>query len=134
MYLFDTDVISNILKKKPSAALIRRLSEVPRKEQYITTITVSEIVYGAMKSDRPEFHLNNLENILLPAVNLAGFDAKAAYVCGRLRADLERTGTQLDLADLEIASIAMAGDFTLVTGNTRHFDRVKGLRVENWLV
>ena len=133
MYLFDTDVITNILKKKPSAALIRRLSEVPRKDQYISTITVSEIVYGAMKSDRPKFHLNNLEKILLPAVNIAGFDARAAYVFGRLRADLEKAGIPLDLADLEIASIAMAGDFTLVTGNTRHFDRVEGLQVENWL-
>jgi len=134
MYLFDPDVIPNILKKKPAMSLLERLDAVPLRHQYISTITVSEIVYGAMKSDRSEFHLRNLERFLLPAVNIVGFDTKAAYVCGRLRADLEKLGTPLDMADLEIVAIAMAGDFTLVTGNTRHFDRVEGLRMENWLV
>jgi len=134
MYLFDTDVITNILKKKPAMSLLERLDAVPLRHQYISTITVSEIVYGAMKSDRSEFHLQNLERILLPVVNIVGFDTKAAYVCGRLRADLEKLGTPLDLADLEIAAIAMAGDFTLVTGNIRYFDRVEGLRIENWFV
>lgn len=134
MYLFDTDVITNILKKNPAMSLVKRLDAVPRQHQYISTITVSEIVYGAMKSGRFKFHLQNLEKVLLPAVNIVGFDTKAAYVCGRLRADLEKQGTPLDLADLEIAAIAMAGEFTLVSGNTKHFDRVRGLRVENWLV
>ena len=133
MFLFDTDVITNILKKAPSQALLGKLSSLPKNQQYISTITVSEIVYGAFKSNRPEYHLHNLENILLPAVNVVGFDTKAAAVCGQLRAELEQQGQPLDLADLEIASIALAGDFTLVTGNTRHFGRIEGLRVENWV-
>ncbi|WLE99263.1 MAG: type II toxin-antitoxin system VapC family toxin [Candidatus Electrothrix communis] len=133
MFLFDTDVITNVLKKTPSHALLQKLEGLPRAQQYISTITISEIVYGAFKSNRPEYHLNNLENILLPAVNVVGFDTKAAAVCGQLRAELEKKGQPLDLADLEIASIAMAGGFTLVTGNTRHFGRIEALRVENWL-
>lgn len=133
MFLFDTDVITNVLKKQPSRNLLARLVEIPQQAQYISTITISEIVYGAMKSQRPQYHLRNLEHILLPAVNVVGFDAKAAYVCGRLRAGLERRGEPLDLADLEIASIAIAGDFALITGNIRHFSRIAELRVENWL-
>ena len=86
-----------------------------------------------MKSNRPVYHLDNLENILLPSVNVVGFDAKAAYICGRLRAELEKIGLPLDLADLEIAAITIAGDFTLVTGNTKHFARITELHVENWL-
>lgn len=77
-----------------------------------------------------EYHLRNLEQILLPSVNLVSFDTEASYVCGRLRAELEKKGQRLDLADLEIASIAIAGDFTLVTGNIRHFGRIEGLRAE----
>ncbi len=134
MYLFDTDVITNTLKKRPSAALVSRLAGLEQRLQYISTITVSEIVYGAYKSSRPEYHLDNLEKVLLPAVNIAGFDGKAAYVCGRLRAQLEKQGLSLSLADLEIAAIAIANDFILVTGNTRHFARIPGLQVENWLV
>lgn len=133
MFLFDTDVISNVLKKRPAQCLLDRLALVPRNQQYISTVTVSEIVYGAIKSSRPEYHLNNLEQILLPSVNVVGFDSKAACICGQLRAELEKKGQPLDLADLEIASIALAGDFTLVTGNARHFGRIEGLKVENWL-
>ena len=133
MFLFDTDIITNIFKRKPSAQLIRRLSDTPSSLQYISTITVFEIVYGAAKSNRPEYHLKNLETILLPAVNVVGFDAKAAYVCGQLRAELEQEGLPLDLADLQIAAIALSGNFTLVTGNTKHFQRIKTLHVENWL-
>lgn len=133
MFLFDTDVITNVLKKRPSQCLLERLASVPMSWQHISTITVSEIVYGAVKSSRPEYHLNNLEQILLPSVNVVGFDTKAACICGRLRAELEKKGLRLDLADLEIAAIALAGDFTLVTGNVRHFSRIEGLKVENWL-
>ena len=133
MFLFDTDVITNVLKKRPSEYLLKRLAVVPKNRQYISTVTVSEIVYGAVKSSRPEYHLDNLERILLPSLNVVGFDSKAAYVCGRLRAELEKKGQRLDLADLEIAAIAIAGDFTLVTGNIRHFGRIEELRVENWL-
>ncbi|MCI5208743.1 MAG: type II toxin-antitoxin system VapC family toxin [Candidatus Electrothrix sp. ATG2] len=133
MFLFDTDVITNVLKKAPAQTLLQRLDGLPQNQQYISTITVSEIVYGAFKSNRPEYHLNNLEQVLLPSVNVVGFDAKAACICGQLRAELEKKGQPLDLADLEIAAIALAGDFTLVTGNMRHFGRIKDLKMENWL-
>lgn len=133
MYLFDTDVITHVFKKSPSEKLLARLSEVPQQAQHISTITISEIVYGAWKSSQPRRHLDNLEKVLLPAVNIVGFDARAAYVCGGLRARLERAGTPLALADLEIASIAIANDLTLVSGNLRHFTRVGELQVENWL-
>ena len=133
MFLFDTDVITNIFKPYPSELLIGKLSRLEQRDQYISTITILEIVYGAAKSDRTDYHLRNLEEILLPSVNIAGFDTKAAYICGRLRANLEKQGRTLSLADMEIASIAMANNFTLITGITKHFERVKGLKLENWL-
>ncbi len=74
-----------------------------------------------------------METVLLPAVNIIGFDSKSAYICGRIRAELEKRGTPLDLADLEIASIAIANNLILVTNNLRHFKRVPLLQYENWL-
>ena len=133
MYLFDTDVITNVLKPRPAEQLIERLTHVSQKDQFISTVTVSEIVYGAMKSNRPAYHLKNLEEILLPSVNIVTFDTKAAYVCGKLRAELEKKGLPLSLADLEIAAISIAGNFTLITGNAKHFTRIKSLKTENWL-
>lgn len=133
MYLFDTDTITNILKKRPSKILIRKLAKVEQGQQFISTITISEIVYGAFKSAQPDYHIGKLETVLLPAVNIAGFDSKSAYICGRLRAELEQKGIGLSLADLEIGSIALANNMTLITGNIKHFKRIPGLRVENWL-
>lgn len=133
MYLFDTDILTNIVKPLPSPQLLERLHHLTQEQQFVSTITISEIVYGAEKSNRPQFHLDNLERILLPAVNIIGFDAKAAYVCGRTRAELEKKGTPLALADLEIASIAIANDFILVTNNLRHFERIERLQCESWL-
>ncbi|NIA05116.1 MAG: PIN domain-containing protein [Proteobacteria bacterium] len=133
MYLFDTDIITNIFKKKPSTKLLEKLAGTARRDQFISTITISEIVYGAWKSRQSRRHLDNLEKILLPSVNILGFDAKAAYVCGSLRAGLEKSGTPLALADLEIAAIAIANELTLVSGNLGHFSRIEGLKLENWL-
>ena len=133
MYLFDTDVVTNIFKRKPAPKLLKRLAAVEQRHQHIATTTVAEIVYGAWKSERPRYHLENLEKILLPAVNIVSLDGKAAYVCGALRARLEKAGMPLALADLEIAAIAIVNQLILVTGNVRHFTRIPELPVENWL-
>lgn len=133
MYLFDTDTITNILKSPPSESLLDKLSKLSSHKQHISTITLYEIVYGTYKSRRKDYHLDRLKELLLPAVKLVSFDAKAAYICGAIRAELEIKGTPLPLADLQIASITLANDFTLVTGNTKHFSRIPDLQVENWL-
>ncbi len=134
MYLFDTDIITNIFKKQPSTKLMEKLAGTASRDQFISTITISEIVYGAWKSSQPRHHLENLQKILLPSVNILGFNSRAAYICGELRAGLEKAGTPLALADLEIAAIAMANELTLISGNMRHFSRIKKLKLGNWLV
>ena len=133
MYLFDTDVLTTVLKPRPPKRLLERLTGVPYSQQYTSVITISEIVYGAHKSDRPEYHLRNLESVLLPAVNVLDFDAKAAYIAGQMRATLEANGTPLMFADIQIAAIACANDLILVTGNAKHFARIPDLQIENWL-
>jgi len=133
MYLFDTDTITNIFKKKPSAKLLRKLQAVDPSDQHISTITISEIVYGAYKSPRPDYHMDNLQKVLLPAVNIVGFDSRAAYISGRQRAQLEQQGKPVSFADLQIAAIAMANELILISGNIKHFKRIPGLSVENWL-
>ena len=108
-------------------------SPLDKNRQFISTIAIFEIVYGAFKSSRPDYHINNLENVFFPAVNIVGFDTKASYMCGRLRADLEQAGGSISLADLQIASIPVVNDLTLITGNTKHFQRIRNLETANWL-
>ncbi len=133
MYLFDTDAITNILKKKPSKKLIRNIGSVSKKEGNISTITLGEIIYGAHKSTDPGFHLDNLKTILLPMVNILSFDSRAAYFYGKIRADLEVSGMTIPHADIQIASIASANDLIIITGNIRHFSRISGLIVRDWI-
>jgi tRNA(fMet)-specific endonuclease VapC len=133
MFLFDTDTISNLLKPMPSVHLIGKLQPLAANEQFISTITVYEMVYGAWKSSRRDYHLQRLQTVLLPNVQIAVFNNQAAFECGRLRAQLELAGIPLSLADLQIAAIAMVNNFTLITGNTKHFSRIPLLKVENWM-
>ena len=132
MYLFDTDFIVETLRGRLSPATSARLARVPPAEQHVSSVTVSELVYGARRTARPEHHLHLIETLLLPGVKVVAFDAAAAFLAGTLRARLEYDGTPLAFPDLQIAAMAMANDLVLVTGNTRHFARVPGLRLENW--
>jgi tRNA(fMet)-specific endonuclease VapC len=133
MFLFDTDIVSNILKRQPSTKLTERLRTVPRQQQFLSTITIAEMVYGAMKSTRADYHLKQLHEDILPGINIAVFDSPAAFIYGALRAELEKRGEPLSHTDLQIASIAIANDYTLITNNLRHFRRIVRLRSESWL-
>lgn len=133
MYLFDTDTLSEILRRVPSSRLLARLASVPPEQQFTTAITVGEMVYGAYKSAKREHLLQQLRERVWPHVRILAFDRSAAETYGPLRAQLEGAGTPLDEPDMRIAAIALTHDLTVVTGNTRHFRRVEGLRVEDWM-
>ena len=132
-YCFDTDVLSATLRANPSLALVRRLARVPPSTQMTTAITVGELIYGAARRGSPTL-TRRVRDLLDAAVAILPFDRGAAEVYGELRATLEREGRRLDEPDLRIAAIAVSRDLILVTGNVRHFARVPGLTVENWLV
>lgn len=135
MYLLDTDILSNLMKRSPSTILIAKLASIPVDQQFTSSVTLDELVYGAhrLSPGRTDVLLEQLERTLLPNLPILPFDAAAAYQYGEVRAQLERQGTPLGEADLRIAAIALAHGFVVVTGNIRHFQRVPGLAVENWL-
>ena len=133
MFLFDTDTLSHLLRREHSPSLLDRMAEVPPEEQFTTAITVGEMMYGAERSSKREYLLAQFENRLWPTIQVLPFDHAAAETYGRIRAELQRAGTPLAEPDLRIGAIGLTRDLTVVTGNTRHFSRIPGLRVENWL-
>ena len=133
MFLVDTDILSQMPKRSPSLNLVARLASVPPEQQFTSAITVGEMVYGAFRTARRDELLRQLEERLWPNVRILPFNRASAEAYGRVRAELESVGKPLSEPDLRIASIALAHDLTVVTGNVRHFGRVPGLRVENWL-
>ena len=132
MYCFDTDVLSAVLRRDPPLHLIRRLAQLPAEQQFTTAVTLGELLYGAAKRGTPEL-AEQVRQIVRRAAAVLPFDASAAEVYGPLRARLEGEGRRLDEPDLRIASIALSRGLTMVTANVRHFSRVPGLEVENWL-
>jgi tRNA(fMet)-specific endonuclease VapC len=131
-YCFDTDVISATIKPTPPLHLIRRLAVIPPAEQFTTSITVAELIYGARRVGR-EALTARVEEVVRGAQMVLPFDAVAARRFGELKSELERRGEPLAEPDLRIAAIALSRELVLVTRNVRHFRRVPGLVVENWI-
>lgn len=132
MYLFDTDVLSYVVGRAPPR-LLARLAAVPAEQQFTSSITVGEMVYGAHRSPRRDALLRKMEEQLWPNIQVLPFDKAAAETYGQLRADLERAGRPLAEPDLRIAAIAVVNGLTVITRNIRHFSRIPCLRVENWV-
>src|SRR5207302_6771791 len=129
-YLFDTDILSNLLRLSPSPSLLRRLALTPAEEQATSSITVGELYYGARRlAAGADTLLGRIDSTLLANLAVLPFDVRAARRYGELRAELERAGTPIGDADIRIAAIAGANELTVVTANVRHFERVPGLPV-----
>ena len=126
-FLFDTDALSEVLKRRPAEAYLRWLRTVPREEQYTSAVVVGELYKGAYRSHRAAFHVGNIERRALPAVTVLPFDVAVAAVYGRIEAHVRQGGASLAEADLQIAATAIHHELDLVTGNPRHFSRIPDL-------
>lgn len=132
VYCFDTDVISALLRPNPPLAAIRRLARVPIDDQRTTSITAGELLFGALRRGSVRLRAT-VELFLASGIAILPFDRAAAVEYAQIRSPLEGAGRRLDDPDLRIAAICLAHDLTLVTGNVRHFERIPGMRLENWL-
>jgi len=100
---------------------------------FVTAITVGELIYGAWKSDRPEQNQKAVMK-LLTTVTVLPFDENAGHRFGRIKDKLRRRGLPIAEPDVQIASIALQYSLPLATHNQRHFSRIDGLDLVDWLV
>lgn len=129
MRILDTDVCIEILRG--NQVVIRRRREL--LEPVVTTwVTAAELFYGASRSKAPEEN-RRLASRFLTTLEVFGLDPAAAERFGDLEARLEAEGRRLADFDLLIAAMALSYGAVLVTGNRRHYDRVSGLEVEDWI-
>lgn len=132
MYLFDTDTVSNLMKRSPSDRLLSRIRSIPVEEQFTSSITLGELIYGARKKGSARL-LVQIQELVTANLSVLAFDAEAARRYGELRAKLESQRTKIGDADMRIASIALARGLTVITGNVKEFRRVPNLPVQNWI-
>ena len=128
-YLLDTNICIYVLKRQP--AHLRDRFNQQASQLCISSVVLSELLYGAEKSARPAENRNRLDEFCGRLVVLP-YDDNAASHYGRIRAGLERSGQIIGAYDLMIAAHARSRGLTLVTNNEREFTRVPGLVVENW--
>lgn len=131
VFMLDTNICIYIIKRKPSRVL-DRFKNKEISEVTISSITLSELLYGVSKSSKPEQNLMALTQFVAPLEILSYGDEAAKYY-GDLRAHLEKKGNPIGSLDLLIAAHALSISGTLVTNNEREFNRVPNLNIENWV-
>ena len=129
-YMLDTNICIYAIKHKPEQVFIR-LQEHDPVDICISSVTYAELVHGVEKSKAVEKNRVALA-LLLANIEIMNFDPLAAECYGKIRADLEKAGTPIGPLDMMIAGHAKALGYTVVTNNTKEFERVKRLKLENW--
>ena len=129
-YMLDTNIVVYARNARPEAVL-ERFRRYRPEDLCVSAITLAELEYGAARSSRPEQNRLALM-VFLSNIAVLPFDADAAREYGTIRRALESAGSPIGANDCLIASHARSRGLTLVTNNTREFERVPGLRIENW--
>lgn len=128
-YLLDTNILLYAYRNQGQCRV--KLAQTPTADVAINSILVYEIEYGLLKSNNPN-RLRTFLSLMQQRHVTLDMCTQSAVKAGQLRALLESQGQIIGPYDMLIAGIALAHDLTIVTRNTREFERIPGLRVENW--
>ena len=129
MYLLDTDIV--IYSLKGHSAVKKNLERNLHAALKISIVTLIELYYGAYKSQKVASNIGKIKRIE-DAVEIIALGRESAEIFAMLKADLEKSGIPLDDFDLILAACALSHDLVLVTNNVKHFQRIQGLKFENW--
>jgi len=131
LFMLDTNACIDLIRKR-HPILLERVQQRHPEEICISTVTLSELEYGAAKSADPGKNRLALARFIAPIATVS-YDPTVAATYGRVRAELEQKGMPIGPLDTLLAAHALALGATLVTDNDREFRRVTGLSVQNWV-
>lgn len=130
MYLLDTCTLSDLFAGEGKTQ--ECLRAVSPSQISISTITVMEVMYGFALNAAAKRRFADSFNNLLAVTTVIPLDSSAANVAAKIRAQLKNRGTPIGPWDLLIGATALAHGCILVTSNIRDFERIEGLKLENW--
>ncbi len=133
MYLLDTNILSELIKKRPNPHLLSQLQSKPSHALLTSCICVMELRFGSMVREDFEVFWLKISKEIISRVNVISLGKKEALVAGDILADMRKTGQSIGIEDVLIASSAITNKCVMVTANTRYFSRINNLVVENWL-
>lgn len=128
-FMLDTNICILTIKNKPLPVREKFIQQ--HGSMCISTVTLMELFYGAEKSANPTRNLTEVEGFAA-RLEVLDFDHHAAAHAGQIRAELAKAGTPIGPYDQMIAGHARSRGLIIVTNNRREFDRVQGLRAEDW--
>jgi len=128
LYMLDTDTVSYLIRG--DAPPVTELFAKHYLEACISVITYAELQYGVKKRDNSL--LTQKVQAFCNLVRCISWNNEAALAYAKMRTELEANGNPIGSMDMLIAASALAEEAVLVTNNTKHFSRIKGLRLENW--
>lgn len=129
--MLDTNICIAIIKQKPKD-ILQKFSTYQVGDICMSSVTLAELRYGVAKSQYQEKNQAALNEFILP-LEVASFDEAASLYYGTLRATLEKQGTPIGSLDTMIGAHALSLNVTLVTNNTREFNRIAGLKLLDWI-
>ena len=132
-YLLDTNIVSYFVKGIIASLVWRMQAGVDQQDIAISAITRAELRYGVEMMDKLDKRRRRID-LLLQELPALPWSIEAADEFGRIRALLRRQGTPVGEFDTQIAAHALAEKLVLVTHHTRHFERIPGLTLEDWMV
>ncbi|MEI6728894.1 MAG: type II toxin-antitoxin system VapC family toxin [bacterium] len=131
MYCLDSNIIIFALKSESNSKLLEKIiSKIGQNLAGTTSINVLELLYYSHKNNATKSLEKRTE--ILKILNIYDFDFKAAQIASKLKSDLEQKSLQIDNFDLIIASICLTNNLILVTNNTKHFQNIPNLKLEDW--
>jgi len=133
MYLLDTNILSEMIKRQPNSHLLSRLGSKPANTLFTSSICIMELRFGSALREDFEKFWQKIAKEIISKVNIISVGEKEALRAGDILADLRKSGQTIGLEDVLIAASAILNHYTVVTANIRHFSRITGLEVENWL-
>ena len=131
MYYLDTCTVISILRGE-LPGFKEKGKTIPPSDIKIPSMVAAELIAGAYNSPNTKFNLD-LVNGFISTFEIVPFDEYACLTYGKLWADLKKNGKMIKSNDLIIAATVISHGGVLVTNNTRDFDRIIGLRIEDWL-
>lgn len=131
-YLLDTNVLSELIRKRPYPGVTERLRRLPQDQLVTSSVCVTELRYGAARHPQGDALWKRISEEVLAHIQILPLGSKEAERAGELLASLERRGEVIGIEDILIGATALENDFTIVTRNLRHFSRLDGLVVESW--
>lgn len=134
MFLLDTSIISELIKKEPSPCLLKRMEDVPDASLYTASVCAMELRFGALRVPNSEVLWTKIQKRILSRIQILSFGYQEAMKAAELLAALYASGRPIGIEDTMIASTALSNGLLVVTANTEHFSRVPGLHSENWLL